>query len=106
MVGERPPPDSLQAGWWYPGYLAVGAGFRGPNNGITLGGPILTVGDPCVLRGVGFGPGRLDNPCDRYHIWSLHTGGANFLLCDGSVRYFAYSAEPVIFEMSSKNGGE
>ena len=38
---------------------------------------------------------------------SLHTGGANFLLGDGSVRYFPYSAATTILRpMASRNGGE
>jgi prepilin-type N-terminal cleavage/methylation domain-containing protein len=30
MIGERPPPDSLQAGWWYSGYWGYPQGPRGP----------------------------------------------------------------------------
>jgi prepilin-type processing-associated H-X9-DG protein len=105
-VGERPPPDNLQAGWWYPGFNADGVGLRGPNNGIVLGGVFLFANAPCgSIRGT-FGPGRTAVPCDRYHIWSLHPGGANLLLADGAVRFFPYAAEPTIIAMASMNGGE
>jgi prepilin-type processing-associated H-X9-DG protein len=106
MVGERPPPDSLQAGWWYPGLVGYGTDFRGPNNVITLGGVLLFGGDPCTkIRGT-LGPGRLDNPCDRFHLWSLHTGGANFLFADGSARFLSYSAEPIVIALATRAGGE
>lgn len=45
--------------------------------------------------------------CDGYHMWSFHTGGGNFGLGDGSVRFFAYSAGVnVIVPMSTRAGGE
>lgn len=105
MAGERPPPDSLQAGWWYVGFAGYSE-LRGPFNGLYLGSPSMTSGDPCVLRGVTFGPGTTANPCDRYHLWSLHAGGANFLFADGSARFLAYSAEPLMIALASRSGGE
>jgi len=106
MIGERPPPDSLQAGWWYPGLDAYQQGFRGPNNAIILGSGVFYANDPRLIRSGTFGPGRTDNPCDRYHLWSLHPGGANFLFADGSGRYLPYSAEPLIMALASRSGGE
>jgi prepilin-type processing-associated H-X9-DG protein len=45
--------------------------------------------------------------CDGYHFWSFHTGGANFALADGSVRFFQYSAgTTVIPAMSTRANGE
>jgi prepilin-type processing-associated H-X9-DG protein len=110
MVGERPPPDSLQAGWWYPIFHKLRTGFRGPNNFLLLGNTAYDYegeeNEGCILSKEAFGPGRLDNPCDRFHLWSLHRGGANFLFADGSARYLPYSAEPLVMAMGSRSGGE
>jgi hypothetical protein len=107
LVGERTPPDSLQAGWWYPGFAGDAVGFRGPNVDLIAGAGTLFIDDPGCIDVVGtFSPGRLDNPCDRYHYWSLHPGGANFLFAVGSTRFLSYSAEPLIIPLSSRSGGE
>jgi prepilin-type N-terminal cleavage/methylation domain-containing protein/prepilin-type processing-associated H-X9-DG protein len=54
-----------------------------------------------------FSPGNLSQRCDTNHWWSLHSGGGNFALADGSVRFFQYSAGAVIIpQMSTRAGGE
>lgn len=113
MVGERPPPDTLLAGRWYSNVLDPRWQFchyRGPDQIMYAyyaepempppGGPADCIGP---FR---FGPGRTENPCDRWHFWSLHSGGANFAFCDGSVRFLSYRAEPVIVPLATCNGGE
>lgn len=106
MVGERPPPDTLQAGWWYSAVvdsLWVDAGSRGPDGSMPV---IIQTGNyPC--RGpFRFGPGRTANSCDRYHFWSLHPGGAQFLFADCSVHYLKYSAASVLPQLATRAGGE
>jgi prepilin-type processing-associated H-X9-DG protein len=107
MVGERPPPDSLQAGWWYPAGWVYRPGFRGPNNVILFGDVSnpFNGDDGCFVR-VALGPGRPDNPCDRWHLWSFHPGGANFLFADGAARFLPYSAEPLMIPLATRNGEE
>jgi len=36
---------------------------------------------------VRFGNGKRSNPCDQFHPWSFHFGGANFAKADASVSY-------------------
>jgi prepilin-type processing-associated H-X9-DG protein len=53
-----------------------------------------------------YGPGQVSNQCDCLHFWSLHPGGANFAFADGSARFLAYSAGPVMPALSTRAGGE
>jgi len=102
--GERPPTygASPYYGWafynlpdWDIQMWAVGeAGF------------VYEGGSPCTFPAY-FSPGLQSNRCDTNHYWSQHTGGANFALCDGSVRFLQYSAGTVILPaMASRSGGE
>lgn len=105
MAGERPPPDSQEAGHWYGGArLGLMPDFRGPNEAMEV--PALRHAGQCPSAGGEFGPGRTDNPCDRFHFWSLHSGGANFLFADGSARFLPYTASPIMRELASRAGGE
>jgi prepilin-type processing-associated H-X9-DG protein/prepilin-type N-terminal cleavage/methylation domain-containing protein len=106
-VGERPPPDTLQAGKWYTfvSPLGVWGDLYGPEGLLWVTGEVLAFGDPC-RQPLKFGPGRPGNPCDRHHFWSLHPGGANFLFADGAVRVLRYGAHDSVVAMTSLDGGE
>lgn len=106
MVGERPPPDSLQAGQWYAGNF-VRERFGGPNMFMSVpGDPVSPQDAECRLAAGNYGPGQLSNPCDRIHFWSLHRSGSNFLFADGSVRFLSYAAKAVLPAMATRAGGE
>lgn len=103
MVGERPPPVSLDAGRWYSAAW-LGSAFPGPDGSMTIPQGLLFPGDPCIPSASGFGPGRPENPCDRFHFWSFHPAGANFLWADGASRYVPYSASPTLPVLATRKG--
>jgi prepilin-type N-terminal cleavage/methylation domain-containing protein/prepilin-type processing-associated H-X9-DG protein len=104
FVGERPPSVDLEYGWWF-----AGAGVAGGGTGVgdvilgswNLEYPPAISGckhtDPKTL--VGFRPGDVTNPCDQCHFWSLHPGGGNWLLGDGSVRFVSYSLPQNVLDL-------
>jgi prepilin-type N-terminal cleavage/methylation domain-containing protein len=95
IVGERPPSADLVYGWWF-----AGAGYDSSGRGDVVLGPreydyaaalVDLNGNTCTL--VGYQPGTIQNPCDQAHFWSQHTGGANWLRGDGSVRFVNYGID-------------
>ncbi|MDY3560113.1 DUF1559 domain-containing protein [Gemmata sp. JC673] len=97
MVGERPPMSTLAWGSW-----------RGSDFNTVLANPnretSIVSGCPAPAY---FSPDVITNKCAVMHFWSLHTGGGNWLLGDGSVRYFAYAAGTTVLpQMASRDGGE
>ena len=108
LVGERPPPPSNAFGWWF-----TGAGNTGDGEGdVVLG--VRETNDPqgapplvnCPSGPYRFTAGRLNNMCDVFHFWSLHSGGANFLLADASVHFIDYAADGIMPQLATRNGGE
>lgn len=113
MVGERPPDGRMDVGWWYTGsptpsgpHTLMVVVNSLPDNEPNCLPPAFQLSDGTIRLGYRFGAGRLDNPCDRYHFWSLHSGGGQFLFADGSARFFSYSSTSVIHNLASINGGE
>ena len=111
MVGERPPSNDLYYGW-----LWAGSGdmpYFGTTD-VVLGVREVTGGAPNTARDL-FRPGGLDDPGNvhRYHFWSLHPNGGNFVFADGGVRYVTFSAGAATVNgltlmecLASRNGGE
>ena len=108
LFGERPPSADLQFGWWY-----AGVGQRG----LGTGDLVLGVREPNlqpIVSGSECGPGDypfrpadgFSDPCGMFHFWSPHPGGANFALCDGSVRFLTYDANELMPALASRAGGE
>ena len=117
LVGERPPNSNKEYGWWFAAY-----GYDGRGNGDC----VLTSNDvaianyfianyssginlPCdapANQKIGLRPGKASVGCDAAHYWSFHTGGAQFLMSDGSARFVTYSNNNIIASLSTRNGGE
>jgi type II secretory pathway pseudopilin PulG len=108
MLGERPPPDTLQAGKWYPHQTTSLGHYReliGPDDSLLMHEPGV-FGDPCGDQ-FWYGPGRTDNPCDRYHFWSLHARGSFFAFGDASVHWIPYSTpREILIGLATRSGGE
>ena len=103
-VGERPAHVTGDWGWWYAtdfdSIMAVE-----PNDdyyGNAIGG-----GSPACPRPSVFRPDTVNGRCAHTHYWSLHSGGGNWGIADGSVRFLTYNAaKPMLFSMASVAGGE
>jgi prepilin-type N-terminal cleavage/methylation domain-containing protein/prepilin-type processing-associated H-X9-DG protein len=105
MVGERPPSKDLVFGWWFAGAGWDAAG----SSDVILGTNDFadTATSPsCSTARYDFRQGNVNNECDQYHFWSFHSGGANFLLGDGSVRFMTYNSNNIMPQMSTMSGGE
>jgi prepilin-type processing-associated H-X9-DG protein len=103
MAGERPSDVNLEFGRWYSGW----GDWRTAVS--TLGVREYEVEDwitGCPIGPYQFGPGSLRDPCSTFHYWSMHTGGANFLFVDGSVKFLPYSAASLMTALSTRAGGE
>jgi prepilin-type N-terminal cleavage/methylation domain-containing protein/prepilin-type processing-associated H-X9-DG protein len=91
LVGERPADPALLLGWWAAG---VGIDERG------LGDQVLDLSE-------GFYSEDHTAESRLFRYWSHHPSGAQFAMCDGSVRFLAYSIdEPTFRALGSRNGGE
>ena len=108
LAGERPPPPDFEFGWWYAGAGADGFGTLDKVMGVRESNSHSPGG---IL---GCGPGQypfmpangFDDPCGVLHFWSPHSGGANFLFCDGSVRLIRYAANDLMPALATRAGGE
>lgn len=106
LAGERPPSADFQFGWWYAG---AGQKFTGSADmilGVEEQNLLPVTAGSCPPGTYKFAPGSFSNQCDMFHFWSPHSGGAHFLMADGSVQFLRYSAAPILPALASRAGGE
>jgi prepilin-type processing-associated H-X9-DG protein len=130
MVGERPAVDPYVFGWWYAGigqFVPRHPGSQQDNlrqrlhyDGTFTGSAAQTLGaaelnmqssgysqyDNCPPGPYTYGPGKYRNPCDAFHFWSLHPGGANFVFGDASVHFLSYGIGPNLVKLATRAGNE
>src|SRR5262249_30810637 len=113
LIGERPPSADYLFGWWfagggYDGYCKAGDNYMGVRDTPYLNGLTDTNGAPvkCPMSKLNYQPGKITDLCDQLHFWSLHPGGANWAMADGSVRFLPYAADPLLPALATRNGGE
>jgi prepilin-type N-terminal cleavage/methylation domain-containing protein/prepilin-type processing-associated H-X9-DG protein len=106
MVGERPPSDDFEYGWWYGGAGQAGTGSLDVILGVREVNSYSGPSARCERGPFHFVQGSLKNPCDVYHFWSFHPGGANFLIADGSVHFLSYAADSLLPALGTRAGGE
>jgi prepilin-type N-terminal cleavage/methylation domain-containing protein/prepilin-type processing-associated H-X9-DG protein len=102
-VGERPPAADLYWGWWaasdYDSLLST-------QNSTNFYATDTSSPFPCTPIGR-YMPGIPTKNCHSNHFYSMHTGGANWLLGDGSVRFIPYSSAALVTDaLATKSGGE
>ena len=117
LVGERPPNSNLEFGWWFAAYGYDGRGNADcvlTSNDIAVANYFIAnynsaPNTPCngtAAQKIGLQPGNPNVGCDAAHYWSFHSGGAQFLMGDGSCRFVNYSGNAVLVPMSTRSGGE
>lgn len=106
LAGERPPSSDFQFGWWYAG---IGQKFSGSGDmilGVQEVNLLPVTSASCGPGASRYSPGRVGSPCNLFHFWSYHPGGANFLFADGAVHFLPYSTSPIMVPLATRSGGE
>jgi len=106
FAGERPPSPDNWYGWWYAGIGQDGSGSPDMLLGVREINDGARYAEDCPPGPYHFEPGDLNEQCDLFHHWSLHSSGAHFLFCDGAVKFVSYDADDVLPALATRAGGE
>ena len=108
LVGERPPSSDLVWGWWFAGsgqypYFGATDVVLGVNE---ITNPRSSPVPPPSTSSASARPSIPGNE-HRWHFWSLHPHGSNFLFGDGAVRFLNYGiGQPTLNALATRAGGE
>ncbi len=106
LLGERPPSADFVAGWWYAGWGQDKDGSAEMVLGVKERNVNRYYRTPCPPGPYEFSPGQFNDLCAAFHFWSPHAGGGHFCFADGSARFLAYSAAPLMPALATRAGGE
>jgi|694.fasta_scaffold03064_4 prepilin-type N-terminal cleavage/methylation domain-containing protein/prepilin-type processing-associated H-X9-DG protein len=95
-VGERPPDRQMYWGWYavsdYDSLLSVSQAYSFHS---------------CTLPGIFRAPMMpLNFDREACHFWSLHPGGGNWLMADGSVNFISYNSATITFGLATRGNSE
>jgi prepilin-type N-terminal cleavage/methylation domain-containing protein len=112
LICERPP-VMLGASWGWGWFESNDAGdvSLGMKTTTMLGDTSCAVTPQYYSRGIATGADSTQyygDPtwCAGNHAWSFHTGGCNFAMGDGAVRFVDYSASLIMPLLATRAGGE
>jgi prepilin-type processing-associated H-X9-DG protein len=106
LVGERPPTPTLFWGWWTWSAFDASLGVRNTFYVYTPDDPANPGGDRCsTFYPESYRQGKVGY-CDAHHFWSMHSGGAQWLFADGSVRFLPYQTNQILPALATRAGGE
>lgn len=106
MIGERPPSPDFWYGWWYAGYGQAASGSPDMLLGVREINDGATHLESCPPGPYQFTRGKRGEPCDTFHFWSYHPGGAIFVMADGSVHFLAFGIDDVFPQLATRAGAE
>ncbi|QVL34980.1 DUF1559 domain-containing protein [Telmatocola sphagniphila] len=105
IFGERHVSESRNYGWWYAGWGQTQSGSLDS----LMGSRELNYDrrlDNCPIGPYNFTVGKSKNPCDVFHYWSHHSGGAAFAFADGSVKFLRYEQDIILKALATRAGRE
>jgi prepilin-type N-terminal cleavage/methylation domain-containing protein/prepilin-type processing-associated H-X9-DG protein len=106
LAGERPPSDDFVFGWWFAG--SGSEPYFGATDVVLGTNEITNPGEAAVTHDT-YRLGSTVDPANehRWHFWSLHPHGSNFLFADGTVRFLNYDVgQSTINALATRAGAE